>query len=126
MTNEIKITKRDINGRPIEAESNLFSWMWLNDSYLHCKTTGKTICQMAYLRNTFGSDPIADEATRNAILDFWEQLRAIDTAAREQAEKAEYEAALAEAMRQTPERERKARAYDNLYNEGAEGYNPYR
>lgn len=129
---DIRVTNTAYDGTPTAAESPLFSWHMLQPGYLRCKTTGRTIYQMAYMHQSFGSDAITDQTTVDAVRTFWRDLRLLEEYA-EQAYAKEVEAQEIAAEQASPlanlsyeERVKKAAEWDDIHNEGGEGFNPYR
>lgn len=130
-TMQIIITERDSAGRPYTAQSadGRYTWFTGSESRLHDSAVGRAIYQMRYLRlHGFGSDPLPPEVERDARA-FWAALHAEERAA----EAAERERRIAEsrAMPRISDEEffarrAKERAFDDLHNEGGEGFNPYR
>lgn len=124
----ITITSRTETGMPATAETAAYTWFWGSPGYLHEIATGRAIYGMARMyKDRMGSEPITDESERQAITAFWSELRAEESRC-----KAQWDAACAaraeadERARIFPCDERLAKRYDDVYNEGGEGYNPYR
>lgn len=115
------------------SQDGRYTWFCGADGYLQDTQAGRAIYQMAYLRNgSFGSDPLPADVESDARA-FWAALHAAQQAlaadhraAEMTALQAEIDGAQAEDPKARAERERRAREYDELQNEGGEGYNPYR
>lgn len=127
----ITVTKKLNNGSPAEAENSLFQWSHFSSEYLTCKTTGRAIYQMAYMRkNAFGSDPIIDPTIIESIRKFWKALDAIKAESKIVHEKLETDRSDYINPRHvglsTVEIDVKAQQWDEVINEGGEGFNPYR
>lgn len=131
----ITIIDRKYNGAPSIAENELFSWHLLSPDFLTCKQSDRAIYGLSYMRkDSFGSDAITDNNVIEAVQQFWSELRDLEKKAVEQyaAKKAEKEEA--DFYLYNPclnglsknEIARRAKVYDKVYNEGAEGFNPYR
>jgi hypothetical protein len=136
---QIIITEKLYNGSPAKAQSadGRYVWFWGQDGYLHDNKAGLSIYQMHYMRtHEMGGDPVPDDV-RNDARAFWAAL----SQEKQRAEKAHEAAELAEiaaeievrkSQRYRPdvadhtERARQERLYDDIHNEGAEGYNPWR
>ena len=132
---DITVTEKLYNGAPAKAESEKFRWFFGQRDFLICKATGKAIYQMAYMRqNEFGSDNITDKATIAAVRKFWRDLRLVEKYAEEAYEQKQDEKEQTEFYENNPrlkgltlsEIRQKEKEWDDLYNEGGEGYNPYR
>lgn len=132
---DINIIERLSDGQPalVLSADGRYRWFWGQDGFLVDTVADRAIYQMRYMRRTeLGSDPLPDDVAEDARA-FWAALFAEkDRAARVWREKELAELhAEAEAVAYRPEvtgaeRARQERAYDNLHNEGGEGYNPWR
>lgn len=134
---DIKVMLTLYSGAPAMAESPLFRWHFMNADTLICKVSGRAICQMSYLRSDGGSDDITDADTVAAVRRFFNELHLIQkyvaaaneekiTAKLQQEEDAFYERNPRLKGLSKAEVDCKAEEWDRLYNEGGEGYNPYR
>lgn len=134
---DIEVTQTLYNGTPAMAENPLFRWHFMNADTLFCKVSGRAIYQMSYLRYEGGSDDITDPDTKAAVLRFHHELdlmkKHAETAyedkqtARLRAEAEDFYARNPRLKGLTKaEVDCKAEEWDRLYNEGGEGYNPYR
>lgn len=122
---DIVVTERRYNHLPAKAENELFTWHWLNPDNLKCKKTGKFIYRCEGV----------DEDTLNAACQFQSDIYLIIKAAEKSYAKAKQEKEQAEREKRgenpwtkglTPsEIKRKAKEWDDINNEGGEGYNPY-
>lgn len=133
---DIIVTKTLYNGAPANAENNKFEWFHGQQDFLICKKSGRSIYQMAYMRKSeFGSDNITDEETKADVCSFWNDLSLIQKfAEKEYSRKKTEKEKLENAQRgENPwtkglsheEIKLKAKEWDNINNEGGEGYNPY-
>ncbi len=134
---DIVVTKLLYNGAPAMAENDRFSWHFLQESFLLDKIEERAIYQMAYMRKQgMGSDEITDPDVVEAVRRFWDDLHLLqdDAEKRYEAKQAEKEKQEIKAFFNSPlvrglshaEIEHKAREYDEIHNEGGEGFNPYR
>lgn len=134
---DIVVSETLYNGAPAKAENALFSWFFGNADSLLCKTTGKTIYQMHYLRYEGGSDDITDPATVAAVRKFHNELSLMTKHAvmayeeRQMARLREEAAAFYDRNPRLKGLNRaeiasRAQEWDSIHNEGGEGYNPYR
>lgn len=121
------------NGTPKRAENAKFSWFFGHNDFLTCKKTGRSIFQMAYMRDEGGSDAITDPEMVASIRRFWDDLHLIQKTAEATYEKKQREKDKAEYYRNNPrlaglslsEIKAKEKEWDNLHNEGGKGFNPY-
>lgn len=122
---DIVVTKRLYNGSPAEAENEFFSWFWGQSDTLKCKKTGAFIYQCQGLSHE------ALQAARK----FNSDLALIIADAEKSYAKAQQEKEQAERNNRgenpwtkgltKEEIQRKAKEWDDINNEGGEGYNPY-
>lgn len=122
---DIVVTKRLYNGSPAEAENERFSWFWGQSSTLKCKTTGAFIYQCQGM----------EENDLRAARKFYAELRLIKNAAEKAYAQSqlEKERVAREKRGENPwtkglshaEIKRKAKEWDDINNEGGEGFNPY-
>ena len=113
-----------------KAENERFSWFWGQQDFLFDKKVGRMIYQMAWMKtDSFGSDLLPDDDAE-LVRKFFYELSILHSANNKKIEEKEQEK-----QDDTPcaydgmteaERRKKEKEYDNLYNEGGEGYNPYR
>lgn len=107
------------------AKTDRFSWFWGQDGYVIDKQAGRSIYQMGYIKpQGFGADPVPDDV-KQQVKAFFRAIEAENARLKAEREAAD-RAAIAAAPRMTAERLAKARRYDELMNEGGDGYNPYR
>lgn len=126
---DIIVTEKVYDGTPKKAENDFFTWYFLSPDYLVCKKTGKIIYQMSYLRSNGGSDAIIDTQVKDKVLKFWDELALITKHAEEKYETAETCALkLPNHLEGLTFKEikEKEKVYDDVMNEGEEGFNPYR
>lgn len=107
------------------AESDRFKWCRMHDDYLKDKLTGEFIYQMAYPSGPVPADIklqaceffrlIRDEKARIEKADDDQEMEEIRALIKNQNETKEERAA----------RKEKARIYNDVMNEGGEGFNPY-
>lgn len=132
---DIRVTELLYNGAPAKAENALFSWFFGSSDSLLCKTTGRPIYQMSYLRYEGGSDDITDPATVAAVRQFHNELSLMIKHAEKSYEQMQLKRDTVKAFYQRNPRldglscaeiAHKAKEWNDLNNEGGEGYNPYR
>lgn len=131
---DIVVTEKLYNGSPATAENSMFKWFFGQKSYLQCLSTNRSIYQMAYMNLPFGSEPILDEATINAVKKFWSDLHLIQKYAEIDYAKQVEEKEKSNTSKPNPrldglskdEINIKAQQWDDINNEGGEGFNPYR
>jgi hypothetical protein len=114
------------NGKEVQkAETERFSWWFGQDSYLHDKLVNANIYQMSY--GWESPHKITDDTIKLAR-EFWDTLSKEQDRVKKEQEEIEMEAIRKEEleMRTRPFNAKKAKQYDNIMNEGGEGYNPYR
>ena len=128
---KVIVTQRHYDGSPQNAESSdgRFSWFAGQDGYINDKQAGRSVYQMSYMGKKMGeSDPLPADVAQ-MVLEFWAGLRAAQKEAEDARMKRDIEEI--EATPRISDAERAARRkaekeFDNLFNEGAEGFNPYR
>lgn len=124
---DIIITEKTQNGYPKKAENERFSWFFGQEDWLFDKQAGRMIYQMSWMNtDSFGSVPLPEEDIKLVRKFFYELafLKA-ESKKQEQKQKQEEPPCAYENMTEA-ERKKKEQEYDDLYNEGGEGYNPYR
>ncbi|WP_455233408.1 hypothetical protein [Geopseudomonas aromaticivorans] len=115
---------RSVDGR--------FEWFWGQEGYLRDTVEKRSIYQMHYMGNRIGESTAVPDSVAGSVRAFWQALRFVSSelevqAAARRLAAVRDEGAESAASRLSPEeRDKAARAYDNLFNEGAEGFNPYR
>jgi len=128
---KVIITERTAAGLPMKAQSEdgRFQWFFGQEDSLCDAAVGKSIYQMRWMRvEEMGSDPLPEE-DRQLVRAFW---AALEAAQQQPAPEVEESAEAAEAApRYRPEvvgaeRQRQEKIYDDLQNEGDEGFNPWR
>lgn len=128
---QIKVTKTAYNGQPLIAESTCGRWRWIsiNESMLNDMHADWQMTATAYLKtNGIGPIPLSPEIAQ-AYQEFFAALRPIQKTAEEKWKKKKLEELQAELTALRPadtDRARKAREFDETFNEGGYGYNPYR
>lgn len=120
-TSSIVVSEYLYNGAPAKAENNLFDWFVGFPNDLVYKKTGKSISHMA--------SPTPEMI--NEINRFFSDIRILTQSAEKEYERIKLEQAKSECNSNLvgmtrSDAEKKAQEWDNIYNEGEEGYNPFR
>ena len=128
----IIVTERTATGGIAKAQSadGRFAWFHGQEDWLRDTAAGKSIYQMRWMRTEeMGSDPLPEEE-RQLVRAFWAALEAAQQQpASEEAEERDVPAEAAPRYRPEvvgAERQRQQKIYDEVQNEGGDGFNPWR